>query len=64
MRFECSETSVQIYLNKASCGYFKLADLVKFAKVIPGTEENALQLDEAVKFVKIQCFAKNRMNRC
>jgi len=29
----------------------KLADLVKFAKVIPDPEENAMQLDEAVAFV-------------
>jgi hypothetical protein len=30
----------------------KLSDLVKFAKVIPDTEENAVQVDRAVEFVK------------
>jgi hypothetical protein len=30
----------------------KLSDLVKFAKVIPGEEENAVQVDQAVEFVQ------------
>lgn len=33
-------------------GILRLADLVKFAKVIPAVEENALQVDLAVAFVR------------
>ena len=38
-------------LNRLSA-ILKLADLVKFAKVIPDTEENALQIDKAGEFVR------------
>jgi hypothetical protein len=38
--------------HKRLVDILKLADLVKFAKVIPGVGENELQVDEAIKFVK------------
>jgi hypothetical protein len=33
-------------------GILKLADLVKFAKVIPAEEENTVQVDWAAEFVR------------
>jgi len=38
--------------HKRLVDILKLADLVKFAKVIPGTVENEMQVDEAIKFVE------------
>jgi hypothetical protein len=38
------------YLKRLA-GILTVADLVKFAKVIPDTEENASQLEEAIDFV-------------
>jgi hypothetical protein len=49
-------------LNKLS-GILKLSDLVKFAKVIPATEENALQLDLATEFVHSTAEHAEEMNR-
>ncbi len=49
-------------LNKLS-GILKLSDLVKFAKVIPAVEENALQLDLATEFVRSTAERAEEMNR-
>jgi hypothetical protein len=40
-------------------GILKLADLVKFAKVIPGDEENEVQVDLAAGFVRSTSYADN-----
>ncbi len=48
---ESLKTSANGAYLKRLAGILTLADLVKFAKVIPDTEENASQLEEAVAFV-------------
>lgn len=45
--------------HKRLADILKLADLVKFAKVIPGTGENELQVDEAKKFVENTVVREN-----
>jgi hypothetical protein len=55
---ESTDTSL-----KKLTSILKLADLVKFAKVIPDLEENTNQLDEAVEFVKNTALPKDELKQ-
>jgi hypothetical protein len=60
---ESLKTSTNGAYLKRLAGILKLADLVKFAKVIPDPEENASQLEEAVAFVNSTSLPKHESER-